>query len=116
MRKTTLAAFVVTLLLVALVLTGGVALAATIKGDNGPNTLTGTPRADLIRGYGGNDNITGGKGVDRIYAGPGNDYVSSAGDGYRDLVKCGPGIDTVNRMPSPGDVLDKFVGCERALL
>ena len=102
--------------ILALVLASGVALAGPINGDNGPNTLTGTPRADLIRGYGGNDNITGGKGVDRIYAGPGNDYVSSAGDGSRDLVMCGPGIDTVNRMPSPGDVLDKFVGCERALL
>ncbi len=116
MRKTTLTTFVVMALVVALVLASGVALAATINGDNGPNTLIGTMRADLIRGYGGNDNITGGKGVDRIYAGAGNDYVSSAGDGSRDLVKCGPGIDTVNRMPSPGDVLDKFVGCERALL
>jgi Ca2+-binding RTX toxin-like protein len=115
-RKTTLTTFVVTALVVALVLASGVALAATINGDDDPNTLTGTPRADLIRGYGGNDNITGGKGVDRIYAGPGNDYVSSAGDGSRNLVMCGPGIDTVNRMPSPGDVLDKFVGCERALL
>ena len=116
MRKTTLTTFVVTALVVALVLASGVALAATINGDNGPNKLTGTPRADLIRGYGGNDTITGGKGVDRIYAGAGNDYVSSAGDGSRDLVKCGPGIDTVDKMPSPGDVLDKFVGCERALL
>ena len=103
-------------LLLTLVLASGVALAATINGDNGPNTLTGTMRADLIRGYGSNDKITGGKGVDRIYAGAGNDYVSSAGDGSRDLVKCGPGIDTVDKMPSPGDVLDKFVGCERALL
>jgi len=115
-RKTPLAAFVVTALVGALVLASGVALAATINGDNGPDTLTGTPRADLIRGYGGNDNITGGKGVDRIYAGAGNDYVSSAGDGSRDLVKYGPGIDTVDKMPRPSDVRDKFVGCERALL
>jgi Ca2+-binding RTX toxin-like protein len=115
-RKTPLAAFVVTALVGALVLASGVALAATINGDNGPNKLTGTPRADLIRGYGGNDNITGGKGVDRIYAGAGNDYVSSAGDGSRELVKCGPGIDTVDKMPRPGDMRDNFVGCERALL
>jgi Ca2+-binding RTX toxin-like protein len=115
-RKTTLSTFVVTALVVALLLASGVALAATINGDNGPNTLTGTMWADLIRGYGSNDKITGGKGVDRIYAGAGNDYVSSAGDGSRDLVKCGPGIDTVDKMPRPNDVLDKFVGCERALL
>jgi Ca2+-binding RTX toxin-like protein len=102
--------------LVALMVAGGVALAETINGDDGPNKLNGTAQPDVIRGYGGNDNITGGKGVDHIYAGAGNDYVSSAGDGSRDLVKCGPGIDTVNRMPSPGDVVDKFVGCERALL
>jgi Ca2+-binding RTX toxin-like protein len=112
-RRTTLTSVVA---LVALMVAGGVALAETINGDNGPNKLTGTPRADLIRGYGGNDNITGGKGVDRIYAGAGNDYVSSAGDGSRELVKCGPGIDTVDKMPRPGDMRDNFVGCERALL
>ena len=102
--------------LVALMVAGGVALAETINGDDGPNKLNGTAQADVIRGYGGNDNITGGKGVDLISAGAGNDYVSSAGDGSRDLVKCGPGVDTVDKMPRPGDVLDKFVGCERALL
>jgi Ca2+-binding RTX toxin-like protein len=113
-RRMTLLVLVVTAL-VALVVASGVALAATINGDNRDNKLTGTSQADVIRGYGGDDRIIGGNGMDRIYAGAGNDFVSSVGDdSNEDVVRCGRGIDTVNRMPGPG-AADTFVGCEKAV-
>jgi hypothetical protein len=36
--------------LVALMVAGGVALAKTVDGDDGPNNLNGTAQADVIRG------------------------------------------------------------------
>jgi hypothetical protein len=104
------------LMVTALVLaSGGVALAATINGNNGPNTFNGTSQADGVRGYGGDEDITGGNGVGRIYAGLGNHFVSSVGyDSNGDVVRCGRGVDTVNRMPEPG-AGDTFIGCEKAV-
>ena len=94
MRRTTLTLVVA---LVALMVAGGVALAATLNGDDGPNTLYGTAQADVIRGYGGNDRIYPGNGVDQVYAGWGNDFVSSRGDDSRDVVRCGRGRDTARQ-------------------
>jgi Ca2+-binding RTX toxin-like protein len=108
-RRTTLTLVVA---LVVLMATGGVALAKTINGDNGPNTLDGTAKADVIRGYGGKDTIRPGGGVDHVYAGRGNDYVSSIGDNARDVVNCGPGYDRVNRMPGPDMAGDEYISCE----
>ena len=54
----------------------------TKVGDDGPNTIRGTNRRDVICadegndtvfGLGGNDFLFGGPGVDRMYGGPGND-------------------------------------------
>lgn len=92
--------------LTALLLVGpaGV-LAATIRGTNGPDRLVGTPRADTIDGragndtilgLGGNDLLIGGLGRDRIFGGPGNDSIAANGDGARDTISCGTGVDIVN--------------------
>ena len=109
-RRTTLTLVVA---LVALMVAGGVALAETINGDDGPNKLNGTAQADVIRGYGGNDDIRPGDGVDRVYAGRGNDFVSSRSDDSRDVVRCGRGKDTVNEFPGPGmGPPDEYISCE----
>jgi Ca2+-binding RTX toxin-like protein len=98
--------------LVVLMVTGGVALAKTVDGDNGRNILDGTAQADVIRGYGGKDTIRPGGGVDHVYAGRGNDYVSSIGDNARDVVNCGPGNDRINAFPGPEMVGDEYISCE----
>ena len=45
------------------------ALAATINGTPGPDTLVGTPQNDVINGFGGDDRIVGLAGRDRIDGG-----------------------------------------------
>lgn len=56
---------------------------ARIKGNNNPNTLTGTKNADEMYGYGGNDQISGLGGNDRIDGGDGEDGLSGgAGSDY----------------------------------
>jgi Ca2+-binding RTX toxin-like protein len=101
-------------------LLGGVALADTIDGTTGPDDLVGTDKDDVIHASGGadyvsglaaadllyagagNDTVVGRDGNDRIYGNAGsdtlygnheNDTINSAGDGVRDVVKCGIGID-----------------------
>ena len=109
MRRMTL-----TLVGALVMVAGRVARAETVNGDNGPNTLYGTAQADVIRGYDGNDKIRPGNGVDHVYAGRGNDFVSSIGDDSRDVVRCGPGKDTVNEFPDPNmSPADKYISCER---
>jgi hypothetical protein len=99
--------------LVALMVAGGVALAETINGDDGPNNLNGTAQPDLIRGYGGNDSISPGDSVDLVYAGRGADFVLSRGDDSRDVVRCGRGKGAVNAFPGPGmGSADKYISCE----
>ena len=97
---------------------GGVALADTIDGTSGPDDLVGTDKDDIIHGSGGidyisglaatdllyagagNDTVVGREGNDRIYGNggsdtlfgnEGNDTIYSAGDGVKDVVKCGLG-------------------------
>jgi Ca2+-binding RTX toxin-like protein len=99
-------------------LLGGVALADTIDGTSGPDDLVGTDQEDIIHASGGADYVSGLAGPDVLYAGAGNDSVvgrdgndriygnagtdtlycnhendtiNSAGDGVRDVVKCGIG-------------------------
>jgi Ca2+-binding RTX toxin-like protein len=104
-------------------LLGGVALADTVDGTDGPDDLVGTDQEDVIHASGGadyvsglaasdvlyagagNDTVVGREGNDRIYGNTGsdtlvgeggNDTINSAGDGVRDAVKCGQGdADTV---------------------
>jgi hypothetical protein len=88
----------ITLMSVMVLVFAGVALAALIKGDDGPNTLVGTPKGDAIYGYGGADRIQGRGGADALYlgggqdhghGGHGDDYVSAV-DRSKDDISCGP--------------------------
>jgi Ca2+-binding RTX toxin-like protein len=99
-------------------LLGGVALADTIDGTDAADDLIGTDKDDVIHASGGADYVSGLAGPDVLYAGAGNDTVvgrdgndriygnagtdtlygnhendtiNSAGDGVRDVVKCGIG-------------------------
>jgi Ca2+-binding RTX toxin-like protein len=99
-------------------LVGGVALADTIDGTSGADDLVGTDKDDVIHASGGADYVSGLAGPDLLYAGAGNDTVvgregndriygntgsdmlfgnqsndtiNSAGDGAKDVVKCGIG-------------------------
>jgi trimeric autotransporter adhesin len=68
---------------------------AMIKGNDLPNTLSGTVDDDFIYGYGGDDALNGGAGNDKMWGGAGNDtYVidSIADFVYEDE---DDGIDTV---------------------
>ena len=87
-------------------------LAKVITGNARANTLNGSPGRDIMRGLGGNDRLFGRGGADRLFGGlgsdrlvggtgrdtieggPGNDLVESR-DGARDVIRCGPGRDTV---------------------
>ena len=78
-------------MMLGVLLLGGVALADTIDGTSGPDDLVGTDNDDVIHASGGADYVSGLAGPDLVYAGAGNDTISSAGDGVRDVVKCGIG-------------------------
>ena len=103
-----------TVMAVATVVGGGLALAATIAGTDRDETLTGTNYADTIRAKGGDDavyglrgpdRLNGGLGHDRLYGGRGDDVIHAddfAGpglfpEGQRDVIYCGPGHDRVYR-------------------
>ena len=93
--------------------TGGArATTKVVNGTNRANTLNGSAGRDVLRGLGGNDRLFGRGGDDRLFGGSGNDrLVGGAGkdaldagagrdlvesrDGARDVVRCGPGRDTV---------------------
>lgn len=97
-------------------LAGGMALAASFRGTDGPDEISGTKRADTIRGLGGNDRLSGSGGDDEIYGNGGSDRVNGnngddrlmVDDGNRDVVRCGSGTDYVY-----ADVRDTvYYGCE----
>jgi Ca2+-binding RTX toxin-like protein len=104
------------LVMLAIFVAGGVALAATITGTDKDETLIGTAYADNmeakggddeVRGLGGpdqlygnegRDEVVGGYGEDKLYGGNGNDRlrsqdIFSQSGAYRDVVDCGPGND-----------------------
>jgi Ca2+-binding RTX toxin-like protein len=119
-------------MLAMLVAIGGIALAANLTGNSGPNQINGTGNKDNIRGLGGNDRLNGlggadriwgdsgndtlldgqkvEKSTDRLYGGKGNDtlYTYNNPD-HKDLVYCGPGFDKWI-----ADPIDRFYGgrCE----
>ena len=77
--------------------------AVTIVGDDGPDTIKGTKRADVIAAFGGKDKILGRGGNDRICAGAGKDRIAGGG-GKKDLCRGGKGRDKGGK------------GCERGKL
>ena len=114
MQRATVAAVLVAALLM---MTAGVALAESFRGDDGPNTIMGTDEPDRIEGLAGNDNLSGrgggdtvlgnrgdddlfgGEGRDTISAGRGDDFINVQGDGKVDSVDCGSGRDVVRANP-----------------
>src|SRR5918998_4360532 len=95
-RRVTL---LVTAIGVAVLLASGIALAATLEGNDGPNTLVGTNGPDDIRGRGGDDNISGLGGIDRLRGDGGNDTVSGGPGGVpdrRERVEGNTGNDTLS--------------------
>jgi Ca2+-binding RTX toxin-like protein len=115
----------------ALALFAGAAMAVTITGTPGndslrgtddPDTLDGLGGMDDIFGYGGNDKIygragydllTGDGGADRVWGGLGNDVISLQDDGEPDVVDCGAGRDKVY-FGTEVD-LDTLHNCERVI-
>jgi Tol biopolymer transport system component len=69
---------------------------ATIVGDDGPELIKGTKRADVIVGNGGKDKIKGLAGNDRICGGLGKDILIG-GKGRKDRLIGGPGKDKVKQ-------------------
>jgi hypothetical protein len=66
---------------------------ATIIGNSRPNTLQGTPAADVIVGGGAKDKIRGGKGRDVLCGGPGSDTLK--GGPGKDKLRGEAGADTL---------------------
>jgi Ca2+-binding RTX toxin-like protein len=112
MRRTTL---LVAMVASVLVLASGVALAANIVGNNGPNLLIGTQQADNIAGAAGNDTINarggndrafGDSGTDELNGGEGADFLNAADGAGGDVLNGGPGFDTCVR-----DVGETVINC-----
>jgi len=68
---------------------------ATIVGDDGPEALKGTKKADVIVGNGGDDTIKGRGGNDRLCGGAGRDRL--LGGKGKDRLVGGPGKDKVKQ-------------------
>jgi Ca2+-binding RTX toxin-like protein len=102
MRKTIL---VLTSVDLAVLLAGGVALAANIKGTGGNDVLEGTPSRDVLIPFDGNDTLRGGRGNDVIYGGAGRDlidcaYLETRSGDTGDTAYYTPGEDTVVDCPA----------------
>ena len=82
------------------------AIALTIDGGAGNDTLTGSPNADTINGGAGNDTIVGLGGVDVIDGGDGNDTITGGPGNETQLG--GDGNDTF--IWNPGDGSDTLLG------
>jgi Ca2+-binding RTX toxin-like protein len=67
------ATFFVLVMLTAMLLATGAAIAITLTGGPGNDVLYGTTASDTLRGEGGSDALYGRPGNDFLYGGPGND-------------------------------------------
>src|ERR671910_2096344 len=111
MRKTLL---LLTTMALALLLAGGVALAATVtcqvgvacNGTSSDDTITGTTSNDTINGLAGNDTIKARDGIDKINGGTQNDTMNggAANDSYR--VFNNLGVDSISADSAGGDTID----------
>src|SRR3546814_15189195 len=62
-----------------------------LSGVAGPDDLYAGAGNDTVVGREGNDRIYGNTDSDMLFGEEGNDTINSAGDGERDVVKCGQG-------------------------
>jgi Ca2+-binding RTX toxin-like protein len=58
--------------------------------------LEGSTRRDILVGDRRANRLIGGDGRDRMRGRDGDDTIVGAGDGARDLIRCGPGVDVVD--------------------
>lgn len=101
----------ITVMMLGMLVSSGVALAVAERGTDGDNTIKGTKDTESLSGRGGNDTISGLNGSDSISGGPGNDklwggepppFVSKSGNNSirggngNDLVVGGFGSDTLH--------------------
>ncbi len=66
-----------------------------VYGYDGDDVLYGRGGDDTVGGGTGNDALFGGFGADKVSGDTGDDRITVSGDGLRDVVRCGPGDDTV---------------------
>jgi Ca2+-binding RTX toxin-like protein len=71
--------------------------ADVLRGDDGPNQITG---GGVLDGRGGDDRLFGSRGPDRLLGGSGRDYLYGRGGG--DRYSGGPGNDRLSLFDSPG--------------
>ena len=76
--------------------------ADVLRGDGGPNTVSGVQGADVLQGRGGRDTLQGDEGADTL----------EVRDGEADTADCGSEIDSVTADRQGTDTL---VGCENVL-
>lgn len=99
-----------TVVAAALVLAGGVALAADLVGTSGDDTLTGTAGDDRIAAGDGNDRLLGRAGNDQLSGGLGSDYLY--GGVGADALVGGEGADTIYDGPKNDASEDNIIGGE----
>ncbi|NBT79577.1 MAG: hypothetical protein EBT04_14260, partial [Betaproteobacteria bacterium] len=85
-------------------LKGAGAVANTLFGNGGNDTLTGGSGNDIVSGGDGNDSITAGSGNDNLSGGAGSDtFVMAANLTADDTIAGGDGSDTVSATGTVGD-------------
>ena len=77
-----------------LVMSAGLALAATLFGTDATDSLDGTSGSDVLLGRGGGDIVLGKRGGDVLYGGGGRDSIS--GDRGQDVLYGGSGGDQLD--------------------
>ena len=87
----------------AVLLAGGVALAANLRGDGLDNVLTGTESRDTIDPFDGNDTVYALGGDDDVRHNFGDDTIH--GGAGNDTLRSGRGVDTIYDGPGK-DLLD----------
>jgi len=70
---------------------------------------------DRLFGRAGADHLTPLDGADRVWGQNGNDAIRLKRDGFRDVLRCGPGEDRVTYF-SPRDRHDVLIGCEHVVV
>lgn len=86
----------------------GTSRADILRGTNGADQIDGRSGNDILSGLGGADFLDGNVGHDLLDGGPGDDRIGVSGDGTRDDVRCGSGVDVVN-----ADLVDRVAAdCE----
>lgn len=72
-----------------------------LEGRDEGDFLYGEGGGDWLLGQGGPDSLRGGSDSDQLWGGASNDTLSAFGDGgARDLLNCGPGMDTADVDPN----------------